>query len=59
MAILGYVVWCLITLWVCAGAFVVSVFSNGVSGKIGIEAWVLNIIAALMVYGAFKFWPLT
>lgn len=59
MAIFGYIIWCVLMVWACAGAFVMSALSQGVSGRITGEAWFLNIVAAAMLFGAFKWFPFT
>lgn len=57
MVVVGYLMYCVITLWVCAGAFIMSSFAGGVHGRWGVENWVLNGVALLMLYGVYHWWP--
>ena len=57
MATVGYVIYCIITLWVCAGAFIMTMFSNGVKGKIAGEVKVIIVIALAFLYGVYGLWP--
>ena len=57
LEVFGYIIYCVITIWVCAMSVFVTMFDSGANGKLTFESGFFLGVAGLFVFGAYKLWP--